>query len=70
MIGPTLLNYILCASFFNSFKASDGSEGTTTGRVLSSRSIMVYHSFRSKEVLTEQLKIVKKKCSDSKGIKD
>ena len=43
--------YILCASFlFLSFTASDGSDGTTAGRVVSLRSIMVHRGFISKEV--------------------
>ena len=34
---------------FYSFIASDGSEGTTADRVVSPRSIMVHHGYRSKE---------------------
>ena len=41
---------IYCASlFFYSFTAPAGSDGTTTGRVASPRSIMVHHCFRSKK---------------------
>ena len=35
--------------FFYSFTASDGSEGTTASRVVSTCSIMVHHGYRSKE---------------------
>ena len=35
--------------FFYSFTASDGSEGSTAGRVASPCSIMMHHGFRSKE---------------------
>ena len=35
--------------FFYSFIASDGSEGTITGRVVSSCSIMVHHGVRSQQ---------------------
>ena len=38
---------MLC--FFYSFTASDGSEGSTAGRVVSPCSIMMHHGFRSKE---------------------
>ena len=52
MIGWTLLKTTFCVHrfFFYSFTASDGSEGTTAGCVVSLRSIMVHHGFRSKEV--------------------
>ena len=36
--------------FFYPFTASDGSEGSTAGRVVSPCSIMVHHGFRSNEV--------------------
>ena len=36
--------------FFYSFTASDGSEGSTAGRVVSPCSIMMHHGFRSNEV--------------------
>ena len=36
-------------SFFYSFSASDGSEATTEGRVISPRPNMVQHGFKSKE---------------------
>ena len=35
--------------FFYSFTASDGSEESTAGRVVSPCSIMVHHGFRSRE---------------------
>ena len=34
--------------FFYSFTASDGSDGSTAGRVISPCSIMMHHGFRSK----------------------
>ena len=51
VIGPTLQKTTFSAHrFFSySFTASDGSEGTTAGRVVSPRSIMVHHGFRSQE---------------------
>ena len=41
----------MCASFLLLFPrgASDGSDGTTAGRVISPRSIVVHHDLRSKE---------------------
>ena len=49
--GPTLLKTTFYADrFFYSFNASDGSKGTTTGRVVLHRSIMVHHGFRGMEV--------------------
>ena len=52
VISPTLLKTTVCphSFFFHSITASDGSEGTTAGRVVSPRSIMVHHGLRSKEV--------------------
>ena len=48
VIGPILLKTAFCAHrFFNSFAASDGSEGTTAGSVVSLRSIVVRCGFRS-----------------------
>ena len=38
---------MLC--FFNSFTASNGSEGSTAGRLVSPCSIIMHHGFRSKE---------------------
>ena len=52
MIGPTLSKTTTCAYrfFFYSFTASHGSGGTTASRVVSPRSIMRHHRFRSEEV--------------------
>ena len=51
MIVPTLIKTAFCTHrIFYSFTASDGSEGTTAGRVVSPCSIVVHHGFRSKEV--------------------
>ena len=52
MVGPTLSDTTFSAHrfFFYCFTASDGSDGTTVGRVVSPRSIMVHHGFGSKEV--------------------
>ena len=52
MINPTLLLTTFCAHrfFFHSFTASDGSEGPTAGCVVSPRSFVEHHRFRSKEV--------------------
>ena len=51
VIGWTLLKIMFCVHrFFYSFTASDGSEGTTTGRVVSPCSIMMHHGFRGKKV--------------------
>ena len=51
VISPTLLKTSFCVHgfFFYSFTASDGSEGTTAGRVVSLRSMMVHHGCRSIE---------------------
>ena len=51
-IGQTLLKTKFCAHcfFFYSFAAFDGSKGTIAGSVVSPRSIMANHGFRSKEV--------------------
>ena len=51
MISQTLLRttYCVLCFFFYSFTASNGSEGTTAGCVVSPRSIVVHRSFRSKE---------------------
>ena len=51
VIGPSLLWTTLCARhfFFYPFTASNGSEGTTAGRVVSHRSTTEHHGFRSKE---------------------
>ena len=43
-------DYICVLRFFSySFTASDGSEGSIAGRVVSPRSIMMHYGFRSKE---------------------
>ena len=49
VIGLTLLKTTLCAHhfFFYSFTASDGSEGTTAGYVVSPHFMMVHRGFRS-----------------------
>ena len=52
VIGPALLKttfYVHCF-FFYYFTASVGSEGTTTGHVVSPCSIMMHHGFTSNEV--------------------
>ena len=48
LIDPTLLKSTFSAHcFFYSFTASGGYEVTTAGRVLSPRSIVEHHGFRS-----------------------
>ena len=45
-----MLSTTLCTHrSFYSFTASDGSDGTTAGRVVSPRSIMVHHGLRNKK---------------------
>ena len=51
MTSPTLLKTTFSMHHvFYSFTASDGSEGTTAGHVVSPHSIMVHHGFRSEDV--------------------
>ena len=47
-ICPALLKTTFCAHlfFYYSFTVFDGTEATTAGRVVSPRSIMMYHDFR------------------------
>ena len=50
MIGLTSLRTMFCAHRFSyDFTAPDGSEGTTACRVVSFRSTMGHHGFKSKE---------------------
>ena len=51
--------------FFYSFTASDGSEGTTAGHVVSPRSIMVHHGFRCKEARHARKKYLLRQTSHS-----